>query len=406
MNEETSLISSTSGSWNNPPENVHKVCTAFLGFIVMGMFDAALGALLPSFEHRYNLNDFEVSILLLAPMGGYLISAGLSTWTHYKIGRGGLSILGVFLQLLNFAISGLNPPLYVITICFMVGGFGSGLVNGSWNAWIGAFREAHGILGVLQGMYAVGAFIGPAVVTLILEKEMAWYSYYRILAGCAFVVFCYALYCFRGDGPREYKQEVEADSEDASNTENATVLEACTNRHVILLSILIYAYQGTEMSLSDWIVTYMIRARNGDPKRMGLMSSCLWFGLTAGRVGLGWLSGKFQNFQRIIAVYLVIAIGFQLMFWSIDSLYFNAFAIFMVGAFTGPFFASVMIKGTSILPKRLHVPGICAAVAMSGVGAATLPVIIGAMVGNYGAWILQPILFLFLTFLTILWMFF
>lgn len=391
-------------SWNNPKSNILKVLVAFIGFTVMGLTDSAIGALLPSIEQHYDLSDVQVSLAILIPFAGSLVSTVLSNWFHYQLGRGGVAILGVACMLCNYLCAQTCPPFPVLVMFFTVGGMGAGLLNGTLNAWIGAFADAHGVLGVLQGFYALGGIVGPALITYILSQGVPWYFYYRVMAIVAACLLVVDIYAFRKDGPQQYREKCVEDDSSDEESESASFWDAFHLKQVWLLSALVYCYQGTEMGLSHWVVTYMIRARHGDPKKMGLISSCLWTGLTLGRIMLGFVTGRFKNQKRVVSIYFAAALVADLAFWFITGdIASSAVAIFAIGFFTGPAYPSAMILATSILPKRMHVPGISAATGLAGVGAAMFPVVIGAALSLLGAPSLQPIIFFFLSLTTCIW---
>ncbi|CAN6674755.1 bypass of stop codon protein 6 [Trichomonascus vanleenenianus] len=398
-------VSPPKESWNNPPENIGKVLITFFGFTMMGLNDSAFGALLPSWEAFYGLTDLKMSIILLAPLFGFLFSAMVNNWAHYKLGRGGVSILGIALQLCNYLTTMSAPAFHFLLLAFSMSGIGAGFTNSSWNAWIGAFDGAHGILGVLHGFYAVGGIVGPAIITLLLEKELPWNNYYMVLATIASVLIFASSFMFRHDNAAAYRQRMKSSkiSSESESDEEISTMAAFKVKEVWLLSIMLYAYNGIEVGLSSWIVTYMIRARDGDPKLMGLMSSCLWAGLTFGRIILGFVTGRFKDHHRVVTYYLLAALAFQVVFWVNRYMPIACITIFFIGFFTGPMYPSAMVLATSILPKELHVPGICAASTLAGIGSASFPVLMGAMFGTIGVWTLQPLLFVFIIFLIFLW---
>jgi len=136
---------------------------------------------------------------------------------------------------------------------------------------------------------------------------------------------------------------------------------------------------------------------------MGLISSCLWTGLTVGRVGLGFVTGRFKSLKGIVMFYLFCGFCSHILFWSISGITMSYISIFTLGFFIGPMFPSAMIMATIIMPKRLHVPGICAASALSGVGAASFPAFIGYVIEHHGAQVLPPIIFSYFVLLMALW---
>jgi fucose permease len=393
-----------SESWRNPPSNIVKVLIVFCGFSLMGLNDSAIGAILPSLEQDYKLNDLQASLTFLTPMSGSLVSALMSSWIHSKIGRGGVSILGAFLQFICHFSASLNPGYPLFLAAMTCGGLANGLVNGSWNAWIGAFDNAHGILGILHGFYALGGIVGPAVITFILERDSAWYTYYKFTAVCQFVLLLAITLFFRGDTAKEYNRKTRATSYgETDNDKNYSHMDSFKTKVVWLLALLLCAYNGIELGLNGWLVTFMIRERHGDPKRMGLVSSSFWIGLTAGRVTLGFVTGRFKNQHRVVTYYFLSAIAFFLCFSAVSSVVLSAIFVAGVGYFIGPIFPSTMILATSVLPKRLHVSGISAAVALSGCGSAVFPLMVGAFANTFGVGILLPIIGLYFVVMTCLW---
>lgn len=395
---------SSSESWKNPKSNIIKVLIVFCGFTLLGLNDSAVGALLPSLEHDYKLNDLQASFTFLTPMSGSLVSALLSGWIHSKIGRGGVSILAALLQFACHLSASQNPPYPFYLAAMTCGGLANGLINGSWNAWMGAFDNAHGILGILHGFYALGGIVGPAVITFILKRENPWYTYYRFTATCQFFLLILIITFFRGDTAEVYNQKTGSQDYDAINSgKEPSHMDAFKSKIVWLLALLLCAYNGIELGLNGWLVTFMIRERHGDPKEMGLVSSSFWIGLTIGRVTLGFLTGRFRNQHRVVNYYFFSAIALFLCFSSVRSIILSGVFITGVGYFIGPIYPSTMILATSVLPKRLHVSGISAAAALSGSGSAVFPLMVGAFANTFGVEILIPIIGVYFVIITCLW---
>jgi fucose permease len=390
-------------AWNKPAGNQIKVLVALIEFIVLGLTDSAIGAILPSVEPYYGLNDLQVSILFLVPVIGSLLSALFSGWIHANVGRRGVAILGVSLQLVCYSVAMMAPPFEILLAAFVAAGLGSGLVNGSWNAWIGAFENAHGILGILHGSYALGGMLGPTVVTLLLQMDKPWYYFYRIMCCAAIMVLVAGAIAFRKDNAKAYYIETQRGA--TPEPQKVDHVEAFKTRTVWILALFLCSYNGIELGYSGWLVTYMIRERHGDPKTMGLMATGFWTGLTVGRVGLGFVTGRFRSLEKVILTYFAAAICFHCVFWydTLSPVYVSGAYIFAVGVFIGPIFPSAMVMATTVLPKRLHVSGISSAAALSGCGSAVFPVIIGAFVNRYSAGVLLPVIFSSYMVVTTLW---
>jgi fucose permease len=64
----------------------------------------------------------------------------------------------------------------------MMAGFGNGLEDGGWNAWVGNMQNANEVLGILHGFYGLGAAISPLIATAMVTKgHLQWYTFYDIM---------------------------------------------------------------------------------------------------------------------------------------------------------------------------------------------------------------------------------
>jgi fucose permease len=69
-----------------------------------------------------------------------------------------------------------------MVMMFIFVGFGNGLIDSAYCAWLGNMADANQIAGVLHGCYAIGATVAPLLATLLFTKGgQQWYSYYYIL---------------------------------------------------------------------------------------------------------------------------------------------------------------------------------------------------------------------------------
>ncbi|ANB15438.1 Bsc6p [Sugiyamaella lignohabitans] len=394
-------------SWSKPIGNKIKVCIALAGFVMMGLNDAALGAILPSLEEHYSLNDLQVSVLFLIPVFGAFSSAAMSGWVHTRIGRGGVGLFGIGFNLLCYSIALTAPPFPLLLAACVCSGFGSGLMNGSWNAWIGAFENAHSILGVLHASYALGGLLGPAVVSLLLTLEQPWYYFYRLMACIAVTMLISVSIAFRNDTAQAYNIETNQmhSTTNAEEEHEIDHMAAFKSPTVWILALFLCSYNGIEFSYSGWLVTYMIRERHANPKTVGLISTTFWTGLSSGRLCLGFITGRFKSLNRVVLTYMAIAFIFHCVFWLDHkvTIILSGLFIAIVGVFIGPIYPSTMVMATTKLPRNMHVSGISTAAALSGCGSAVFPVVIGGFINRFGASVLLPIIFMFYIIATMLW---
>lgn len=94
----------------------------------------------------------------------------------------GVAVMAPICKLIAFVVTCTHPPFAVLPIIFTFTGFGTGLEDGAWNAWIGNMESANELLGLLHGAYGLGATIGPLIATAMVTKgNLPWYTFYYLM---------------------------------------------------------------------------------------------------------------------------------------------------------------------------------------------------------------------------------
>lgn len=119
--------------WNNPRSNIPRVLAAFWSLMVLGMNDAAYGAIIPYMGPYYNLSYTLVSLIFLSPFVGYTMSAILNNWIHTHFGQRGIAIVCSTCHLVAYVVAVTHPPYPVLVIVYMLAGFGNGIADAAWN---------------------------------------------------------------------------------------------------------------------------------------------------------------------------------------------------------------------------------------------------------------------------------
>ncbi|KAK9364504.1 major facilitator superfamily domain-containing protein [Lipomyces kononenkoae] len=388
-------------TWNNPPMNKWRLLGIHCGFVLMGMNDATPGALLLHIESHYQVTYTVISLCFLAPAAGYMVSSLLNSEMHVRLGRWATTLVGLLLMCVAYSLICWAPPLPILVVSYGLVGLGIGTLDAAWNAFVADLKNVNEIMGLMQGMYGVGATISPLISTAMVTSGLLWSHYYFILLGFAICITCLNAYAFWGETATKYlKDHAPGVNEDGES--RSRLSEALKNRYTILLAFVLFFYMGAEAGLGSWIVTFMVTERHGDPAKMGAVASGFWVGLTAGRMGLGFVTGRIGE-NTMATVYLILSIVFELVFWLAPSILASAIGVAFIGLFFGPVFPTVMIALTRLLPKRLHVAGIGFAAAFGGAGSAVFPFITGAMSASKGVWVLQPLVAALIGLMIVIW---
>lgn len=81
-----------------------------------------------------------------------------------------------------YVIIALHPPYPVLVLAFMLAGFGNGVADAAWNAWVGNLANSSQLLGFLHAFYGAGGVISPLISTSMVAKgRLPWYSFYYLM---------------------------------------------------------------------------------------------------------------------------------------------------------------------------------------------------------------------------------
>lgn len=133
-------------------------------------------------ETYYNLTYTVVSLVFLSPLAGYTLAAILNNRIHMSLGQRGVAVLGPGCHLIAYVVNCLHPPYPVLVVSFIFAGFGNGLEDAAWNAWVGNMANANEVLGLLHGVYGLGAVLAPLIATsMIARADMPWFNFYYVM---------------------------------------------------------------------------------------------------------------------------------------------------------------------------------------------------------------------------------
>lgn len=114
---------------------------------------------------------------------GYTASSLLNNSIHLRFGQRGVAFVSPGCHMLAYIIIAVHPPYPVLVVVFMIAGFGNGLADAAWNAWIGNMANPNEILGFLHAFYGLGATLSPLIATSMITKgsRLPWYEFYYVM---------------------------------------------------------------------------------------------------------------------------------------------------------------------------------------------------------------------------------
>ncbi|KAL9015166.1 MAG: hypothetical protein Q9173_000197 [Seirophora scorigena] len=315
--------------WDSPRINTYRLAAIFFAFLNFGMNDGSYGSLVPYVCPSPARRPKAVAYIVIA--------------TH--------------------------PPYPAVVAILALAGLGNGLVDAAWNAWIGSLAQTNQLLGLLHGLYGLGATIAPLISTSMITKaHLGWWTFFYLMAALCAVEVATGAAAFWSETGTKYTDVNRADGEEKGMTR-----EALKQKVTWICAGFLLCYVGLEVhpavSLGGWIVNFMIRVRHGEPFSSGMTATGFWLGITVGRVILGFVTPKVGE-RLAVSAYLLVAVGCELVFWLVPQFIVSAVAVSLLGFFIGPIFPSTVIAVTKLLPSEMHVAAIGFSAAIGGGGAA------------------------------------
>ncbi|KAL6880886.1 major facilitator superfamily domain-containing protein [Trichoderma novae-zelandiae] len=377
---------STAQRWNDPPRNKYRVLSCFFAFLVYGMNDGAPGAMVPLLGEYYHLPHSIVSLIFLSPMVGCVLASFTSNRLHAVAGRRGVALTATGAYALAYLGLSQHPPFGVVVSLLVLTGFGSGLMNGSWNSWVGGLVSGSTLLGFLHGFWGAGATLAPILISRIATKAEHWWIFYTMMTGLACLACVGVTSSFWDDVGTGFRRQRAAP---LPNPQPGT-LKVLKNKVTLTFSAFMVLYVGSEVTIGGWLLTFMMSVRNGSPTASSLATSGFWIGLTAGRFALGWITG-YVGEKVMVTVYLLSAIGLELGFWLGKEFAVSAVMAALVGLSIGMIMPSGIRLMTQLLPPEKHLVSVGFATAFAVSGSAVFPFAVGALAEAYGVEVLQPV---------------
>ena len=365
-----------------------------------GWHDGCIGSLIPYLQSYYgDVSDERVSLVFVGSFSGYILASLLNVTLNTKLGLGRLFLLGAIIQGASALIIALRPPFNTIAMSYALAGFGLSLQDAQFNTYATRLPNASTKIGIIHAIYGLGAMVSPAVATMFMRANIAPPIFYITELCWCLTTITTLLVGFGLSGPdiSDIKSLVPEESDDG----NASLTRVISSRAVWSTLPFICLYTGAETAEAGWIVSFLMRTRDGGPKS-GYASTAFYGGLTSSRVLLlpvtAWLAEK-----KAIALYAVIALAMQVVIWSSPSFVVGFIAVGACGFVMGPIYPVTLGLVTKTTPNGFH-PGAISLLSCFGMaGSASIPFTIGSLADTYGIKVLQPTMVSVFVVMILLW---
>lgn len=248
----------------------------------------------------------------------------------------------------------------------------------------------------MHGFYGVGGIVAPFVATAMVSNGIRWSLFYLIPMALSLVnsgTFMWSFQSFETEAATIHTEatlERNVSQQSTRQQKNSILRKSLKNRTTLLGALLIFAYQGAEVSISGWVISFLIDYRNGNPAHVGYVTSGFWGGITLGRFLLVAPAHKIGD--RISLIILVAGTAaFQFIVWFLPNVIGNAVAVAIIGVLLGPIYPCATGVFSKLLPSELQITSLGFISSMGSSGGAIAPFFTGLLAQKLGTVVLNPI---------------
>ncbi|KAF9457978.1 major facilitator superfamily domain-containing protein [Collybia nuda] len=347
------------------------------GIIVTGWNDGSTGPLIPRIQLVYNIGYASVSLLFVCATIGFISGAFLNVPFSDRFTFGQLMVLGASLQVIAYAISAAAFPFPALCVAYAINGVGMAIQDGQGNGYIATMkRKPEKKMGIYHAAYGAGAMLSPLAATQFAQMTR-WSFHYLVSMALAFSSFVFLLVVFRLKSGDACLRGIGQGAIEKQTSNESSFRQILRLRSVHLLSLYILVYVGLEATVGGWIVTYIIRERNGGPSS-GYISSGYFGGIMIGRVALLKVNEKVGE-HGVLFVYFVIALGLELIIWFLPSAIGGGIAASFLGFVLASWYPVAMNEASRILPQWLLAGSMGWIAGFGQAGSALFPFITGVV---------------------------
>lgn len=349
----------------------------FLMFMMFAMTTDSVGVIIPQIVKEFGLSLTAAGAFHYATMAAIAGAGIFLGFLADRFGRKQTIVLGLTLFALNSFLFVIGNSFAYFLCLLIVSGASIGIFKTGALALIGdissSTNEHTSTMNLVEGFFGVGAIIGPAIVTALIDHHVSWKWLYTIAGTlCALLIFIALLV--------RYPQTMKASDEPV---DLRRTLRMMANPYALAFGLAELLYVAIEASVYVWGPTYLADYHGDWMLLAGYAISAFFFLRAAGRFLGVWMLAKF-DWSLVLAI-LSLAIFLCLG----GSVYggVNAAVVLLPlsGLFMSVIYPTLNSKGISCFKKSEH--GAVAGVILffTCAGAVLGPLAMAALIDALGA---------------------
>lgn len=348
----------------------------YLMFMMFAMTTDSVGVIIPEVIREFDLSMTAAGAFHYASMTAIALAGILLGHLADRLGRKATIIIGLALFAFSSFLFAAGHSFGFFLGLLIVSGAAIGIFKTGALALVGditnSSREHTSTMNTVEGFFALGAVLGPAIVTRLLLAGLSWKWLYVIAASICVLLIVTALAVRYPTTPRPAGEPIDL----------ARTFAMMKSPYALGFSLGIFLYVAVECAIYVWVPTLMIEYGGPFPL-MAAYAISIFFVLRAAGRFLGSAVLTRFHWTSVMAVFSV-AIFLCFVGSTLGGVTYAAVLLPLSGLFMSMIYPTLNSKGISCFPKGEHgaVAGVilfftCAAAAIG-------PLAMGAISDTFG----------------------
>jgi fucose permease len=318
----------------------------YLMFTMFAMTTDSVGIIIPELVKTFGLSLTAAGSFHYATMAGIALSGFFLGHLADRFGRKATILLGLTLfAATSFLFLAGNSFLFFCAL-MALSGIAIGIFKTGALALIGdisrSTAEHTSIMNTVEGFFGVGAILGPAILSQLLNRGIPWHWLYVIAGSMCALLILTAL-------GAQYPKRASAAAE---KTDFDSIFAVMKNRYVLLFSLGAFLYVAVEAAIYVWMPT-LLAGYSGSGEWVAVYSISIFFLLRAGGRFLGaWMLNKLSWTSVLSICSGMILVCFAISI--VGGVEWGVYSLPLSGLFMSVIYPTINSKGISCVPKCQH----------------------------------------------------
>jgi len=317
----------------------------YVMFAMFAMTTDSVGIIIPEIVKTFGLSLTAAGSFQYATMAGIALAGFFLGHLADRRGRKATIVIGLTLFAASSYLFLAGSSFVFFSVLMAVSGAAIGIFKTGALALIGdisrSTAEHTSIMNTVEGFFGVGSIIGPALLSLLLRRNVPWQWLYVIAGTMCLLLIATAL---RVQYPRPAAKVEE--------TNARAIMAVNKNPLVLMFSLGAFLYVAVEVAIYVWMPT-LFDGYSGPGQWIAVYSISIFFFLRAGGRFLGaWMLAKLpwttvltMCSGAILACFTASIVG---------GVQWAVYALPVSGLFMSVIYPTVNSKGISCVPKSEH----------------------------------------------------